>query len=90
MLSAELVRHRKFGCAAERTRERLLAEEERQQRILQAALGKRLREVVRLKPGEVFGEEKEAGEDEDEDEYSDYSEEPPAPPPKAASGSRRK
>jgi hypothetical protein len=86
VLNAELVRHRKFGCATERTRERLLAEQERQQRILQAALGKRLREVVRLKPGEVLGEEKE-----EEEEYSEEEEEEEdVAPTKPTSGSRRK
>ena len=50
VLEAELVRHRKFGCQTERLRERVLDEQERQQRLLQLQLGKRLREVARVKP----------------------------------------
>lgn len=75
VLRAELVRHRKFGCATERTRERLLAAQERAQRRLQAALGKRLREVVRLNPGEKLADGGGAGCEGDEGEtYGDEDE----------------
>ena len=35
VLEVELVRHRKFGCATERLKEQLLAEQDREQRRLQ-------------------------------------------------------
>lgn len=63
VLKAEKVRHRKFGCASERMRERMMAEEERAQRVLQAAMGKRLREVVQLGPDEELPVDEEQGDE---------------------------
>jgi hypothetical protein len=57
VLQVELIRHRKFGCATERLRERLLTAQEREQRNLQVALGKRLREVVRLRAKQLDDDE---------------------------------